>query len=105
MVRWDAFGRSPQGACFRRRGAAEGSKKAPARRVSLDKKRGVESQADASDAEQGGDANGRFGSLGLLQGQRQKVIRHECGLPAGLRRRGDRRAGDVGQIDEAPGGG
>jgi hypothetical protein len=41
----------------------------------------VDGALDTGDAEQGGDANGRFGSLGLLQGQRQKIIRHECSLP------------------------
>jgi hypothetical protein len=65
----------------------------------------VDHALDTGDAEQGGDANGRFGSLGLLQGQRQKVIRHECSLPDCERGCGDSRAGNVCQINEAPGGG
>jgi hypothetical protein len=42
---------------------------------------GVDRALDTADAEQGSDANGGFGLLGLLQGQRQKVIRHKCSLP------------------------
>jgi hypothetical protein len=46
----------------------------------------VDRALDTGDAQQGGDANGRFGSLGPLCGQRQKIIRRKRSLPVAIAR-------------------